>query len=51
MCDSQDVSVSHVADVVEKLVNAAKSAPGASSFVVLISTYVIGKERILLAVI
>lgn len=44
------MSVAHVVDTVEKLVNAGKSAAGESSIVIVISTYVIGKEPILLAV-
>ena len=42
--------MAHVVETVEKLVTTAEGSSGNLSRVIVISTYVIGKERILLAV-
>lgn len=46
----QEASVKYVMDTIEGLLTAAKAAAWEPTRVFVISTYVIGKERILLAV-
>jgi hypothetical protein len=47
---AQDKSVDHVVSTIERQLAAARDNPQEPSRVFVISTYVIGKERILLAV-
>ena len=50
LCRAQEKSVNHVVATIKQQLAAARDNPKEPSRVFVISTYVIGKERILLAV-